>query len=292
MWGAIWRRIPVGPQAILIGVAVSSAVAAPWMVMVAANFSLWPRMPWCLPLMAIYLWGCWRYLGGWGGPGSTSAARRQLLRAGPLPPVLWGWSLLSQVLAGATLAAVSQVLRRFFTGELVPTWFAHLSGIPTPTVMAAFVMISIVAGVSEEAAWRGYAQTWLRRRYSPVTSITVVALVFTLAHYASYGRMPLILFAMLMAISLSYGWVAHLSGSILPGVVLHTIGDAFSMIFGWWSRRGVGGPVRVPLLRETGVDAHFVASGAAALVFAAACLWSFRRLARAARRHAASPERP
>ena len=284
MFVAIWKRVPVGLQAILVGLCVSAVVLVPWMVMVTANFSLWPQVPWCLPLMTVYLWISWRYLGGWGWPRSTSEARRRLLRADTLSPLLWRWSLVTGGFAWASLSAVSQVLRRLYTGEITPLWVSQLSGLPVPTLMAAFVTISLVAGITEEAAWRGYAQTWLRRRYSPFASTLIVALVFTLAHWMPYGRMPPVLFTMLLAVSLVYGWLAHLSGSILPGVVLHVTGDAFGMIFGWWSRRFIGGPLRLPLLRDTGVDSHFVGSCAAVVLFGLACLWSFRRLAVAAGR--------
>ena len=44
-------------------------------------------------------------------------------------------------------------------------------------------MLSINAGVSEEAGFRGYLQGGLERRYGPVVAIVATSILFWLAHF-------------------------------------------------------------------------------------------------------------
>ena len=71
------------------------------------------------------------------------------------------------------------------------------AGMPAPTMFALLTMQSIVAGVTEESAFRGYMQSHLER-IGPTFAILVTSAAFTLLHVShwrvclrsSWGKAP------------------------------------------------------------------------------------------------------
>jgi hypothetical protein len=87
-----------------------------------------------------------------------------------------------------------------------------------------------------------------------------------------------------VAVAAIYGTVTYLTKSILPAVVLHTAGNTFSNLDLWlhgqaeW--QASSGPTA--LIWKAGADAAFWTSTLALLLVAAAMVWAYIRLARAA----------
>ena len=79
----------------------------------------------------------------------------------------------------------------------------------------AGVLAALVAGITEEVGFRGYMQVPLGKRYGPAIAITIVSIVFVLAHLnqAWAGGILIILFI----ISVLWGVLARVSGSLIPG---------------------------------------------------------------------------
>jgi membrane protease YdiL (CAAX protease family) len=77
-----------------------------------------------------------------------------------------------------------------------------------------------------------------------------------------------------LAVSVVYGILAWRTGSIMPGLALHSIGDAVSNVVAW--RRGP--PVARPLVWQTGPDPHFGMTLLAAIILALIAAWAFRRM--------------
>lgn len=274
----LWRRLPAIVRAVIVGSAVAMLGVMPWQGLVFLNLKEWPAVPWSVLAGLLWLGLYWRYLGGWGWPRSTAAARRQNLRAHPLPPRVWRAALWAGGLAIAALSAV-EVLAMRFARVPRPVWFSELDSAPALTVLSILLMISFAAGLIEEAACRGYMQTMIERRHGPWVAIPVVAVVFTLAHFSTYPDMSLLLFLGLLTISVAYGLLAWLSGSILPGLILHATGDAVGLL-AFWTLRGT---VRSPRFAETGPDLLFWLDLLAVVVLGGATVWAYRRLARVAR---------
>src|SRR5438045_638174 len=111
--------------------------------------------------MAILLAFLLAYLSGFGWPRSTRATRRALLRWNPIPLPVFGWAVLAGILAdgalGGTWIAVSDLMH--IPAGVTP----KMAGYPLVTVLSFLIMGSIAAPVSEEAAFRGYAQGLLGR---------------------------------------------------------------------------------------------------------------------------------
>lgn len=273
---AIWTRSPAVVRAFLAGVVVKAAGSDPCFLVLFLNLRLIPILPWSVPLIGAYLWIFWRYLDGWGWPRSTSETRRRLLRARPLSPPVWGWSLLAGGTTATAFCAVEFLAQRFVPSD--PPRLPDLSQASPLMFVATYLTASVVAGVVEEAAFRGYMQSLIERRHGAFVAVSIVALVFTVYHLGVYPSMSLPQFLGLLGISLTYGILAQLTGSILPGLVIHTAGNAVAFLFSWWYARSTGS-LRVPLFRETGADAFFWANAVAAVLFSAAALWTGRRLA-------------
>ena len=145
-------------------------------------------------------------------------------------------------------------------------------------------MSSVVAGVVEETAFRGYMQRPIERRHGPVVAILVTGLAFGLAHF-THREVGVVLLPFYLGIAATYGTLARLTDSIFPGMLLHAGTDviaALQLVFGGHSEwQGPLGPQ--PLVWDTGADASFWLSVAATLVVGSLALGAYAALAAAAR---------
>jgi membrane protease YdiL (CAAX protease family) len=264
--------------AVIVGSAVGLLGVMPWQGLVILNLKEWPSVPWAVPAGLLWLGLYWRYLGGWGWPRSTAGARRASLRAHPLPPRVWRAALWAGGLAVAAMSAVEVFVMRFAQVSR-PVWFSEVDALPPQTAIPILLLIALASGLLEEAVYRGYMQTMIERRHGPWVAIPVVAVVFTLAHFTTYPDMSILFFLGLLTISVAYGLLAWLSGSILPGLILHATGNAVGLLALWTLR----GTVRTPRFAETGPDLLFWLDLLAVVVLGGATIWAYRRLARVAR---------
>jgi membrane protease YdiL (CAAX protease family) len=131
---------------------------------------------------------------------------------------LWLWALWNY-LSGrwwprATAAARARTLEAPFSLRPYPWW----------TQLAFFLTVAVTAGVVEEAAFRGYMLSTIEHRHGWVAGILIVSLAFYAAHlghaYATIAFLPFF-----MAYSLVQGILVYFTRSIVPSVVLHSIGD-------------------------------------------------------------------
>jgi len=220
---------------IVLGLLVSLAGVAPWLVMARLNARIRPDIPWvALATLAwLALWLAW--LNGLGPPGRWRAARRYRLR-------LWRADAngFAKERIGVTLALMALL------GLLAILWILlgaparppDLSGYHSSAYLISVVVMGpLVSGVTEEAAFRGYMQRGLER-YGPQTAILVSALVFALAH-GTHGLGTLLLLGPgIFFAGIFYGMLAWHSGSIIPGMIVHFLGD---LAFAWFAILGGDG---------------------------------------------------
>ena len=276
-------RSPFGTLGLasLTSLGVAAAASAAWLVLLAANQRAGFAVPWAAAAMAVYLGGYWWYLGGHGWPARTQATRRHLLRARLVPARQFAWSLGAGALALVALAGLWIVLERLAGGGGNPT-SAAFAGYPLYVVVPILVVASLVSPLSEEAAFRGYAQTILERRFRPLWAVAVSSLLFALWHGPTQGFFwwKLLFF---FAVGVVFGTIAYLTGSTLPAIPVHIAGDLLFFVVIWPH------DAARPLVFAQGADLSFWASGLQALAFAALAVWAFRRLALSRR---ASPSAP
>jgi membrane protease YdiL (CAAX protease family) len=238
----------------------------PWSVLLALNFrNRASAVPWSVAVMAVALWLMWQYLGGKGWPRSTSEKRRHLLRANPVSPKTFALSLLCGVLAIIALAGYWIVFFQFV--KTPPNALADISRYPLLTIVLVTAMSSLVSPVSEEIAFRGYAQQILESRFSGGAAVTLSSLLFMLAH-ANHGLYwPKLTVYFLVGVV--FGAIAFLTNSIVTTLPVHIVGDVTFFVL-IWPRDAA----RV-LVTEGGADKWFWVHAMQAIVFTLLALAGF-----------------
>src|SRR5262245_64540898 len=163
------------------GWVVSSVGAYGYAALSRANLRYLPGVPWSALLGAILLWIYWRYLGGAGWPASTAAYRRRMRRAYSIPT-----SRVPLTVATATtgyLFVLAAIELAFRLSDLPPGALHMMpAGIPWWTSASILLVLSLVAGVTEEVGFRGYTQKPIEEAGAPTLAIVVSAVLFTLVH--------------------------------------------------------------------------------------------------------------
>lgn len=270
--------MPVVVRAALIGMLVAMAGTIPRNLLFAANLRFHPQLPWAIPLVGAYLWLFWRYLQGAGPPASTSTLRRESLRARRVAGRLWCWALLAGALGITALVLALKLANRMLA--LPAQTLPDLAQVPPLTVLSLLLAAAPIAGVIEEAAFRGYMQGPIERRHGLPVAILVTGTMFAVAHL----DFTLLLWPYYVAVAAIYGVVTHLCRSILPAIVLHTGGNLYSNLDLWLHGQAEWQAASKPaeLVWQTGADRAFWLCSAAFLACTAAALWTYFRLARAA----------
>jgi membrane protease YdiL (CAAX protease family) len=224
-------RVPVGRgefiKPLLAGSAVAIAGVAPWTILGPLNGRIRPELPWAALGTAIFLMLFIAWLNGAGWPRGTSRSRRRSLRLWPPAPDPTAGSV--PVLLIVLLLALLYLLW-VLVGR--PDSVPDLSAYPTTSYrFSVFIMGAVVSGVVEEAAFRGYMQRNLER-WGPEAAIVVTSVVFTLFHGVHGLQTLLLLGPGFFAASVLYGVLAWRTGTILPGMAIHTLGDLAYSYFG------------------------------------------------------------
>lgn len=271
--------MPVIVRAVLTGALAAAAGTLPWALLAAANLKFFPSVPWAVPPTALYLWLYWRYLQGAGWPRSTAEARRATLRAHGLSEDVWAAALFAGGLGLMALVLLLGVMNRLVRLPQQKLG-ADISQIPWLTVASLIVMGSIVAGIVEEASFRGYMQGPIERRHGPVVAILVTGSLFGFAHF-THPEVTLLLMPYYIAVAAIYGAVTYLTNSILPAMVLHASGNIWVSLdfFARGQSEWQASSKPAPLIWQTGPDASFWFSCAAAIVVGTAAFWAYRNLA-------------
>lgn len=271
----LWNRLPVVLRAIVLAELIASVGGLPPELFMIGNLKLSPSIPWLLPAAAVWLWIFWRYLNGEGWSRSTAESRRRDLRARPLSGTVWFWSLLA-----GSLAMVSVVSFSFFTARLanlprdafkLPIDLSHY---PIWTTASVLLAISAVAGIVEEAAFRGYLVSRVQRRHGWIVAVLISGVMFFVSHlghaYVTFAFLPFFLL-----VSSLHGFLVYLTRSILPSVVLHAVADMIVIPIQY----GLIGHLSVSPVWKTGIDSAFIAYVVLIVTFGILAVPAFRHLA-------------
>ncbi len=245
----VWKRTPVLVKAILMTALVG---------IVGANgisiISLALPMPLSLIAMLAYLFLYYKFFSGSWGLKKTAETRKKYFRAGRLSPRLWKWSLLMAALF--VLAFQSSFVVTFRLIQFPADLFSQGFGLESEPLWAAWVFVLIAAlsaGITEEVGFRGYGLVPLQKRYGFVLANIMISIVFVMFHLNQTWALPVLLH--LFIASLLFGAFADATGSLLPGIIAHTVLDIVNFSY-WWS--DVVGKFEYDPIAITGVDLHFV----------------------------------
>ncbi len=277
-----WHRLPVIVRAIITGGIAAAAGTIPWALLVSINMKQWPVVPWAIVPTGLYLWFYFWYLRGNGWPQSTQESRRRNCRANRLSGEVWAASLGAGFLGLVSIVLFQSVMNRLVT--LPHQSQPDISQYPLITVALWLVTSALVAGVAEEASFRGYLQKPIEQSYGPVIAIIITGILFGFAHF-SHPEVGLILLPYYIIVAAVYGAVAYYANSIFPSMVLHAGGnllgslDLFARGRSEWQTSATSSP----LVWETGTDASFWLSLAGFLIIGAGTVVAYRGLGRVVR---------
>jgi len=231
-------------------------------------------VPWAIVPMAIYLWAYFGFIGGrWGTDGADG--RRANLRANRLSGAVWRAAVPAGLIGFGAILALTAVIARLVrlpAGEPIST----PPGMPVATMFALLAMQSVVAGVTEESAFRGYMQSIISRRFGVTAAILASGTLFGLLHFPNHPGDVVLMLPYYIAVSAMYGALTWAADSIWPALVLHSAGDVVVLTRWWLTGRPEWqlGAAPPPLVWESGIDASFAVTVLAAVLLASLTAWS------------------
>jgi membrane protease YdiL (CAAX protease family) len=107
---------------------------------------------------------------------------------------------------------------------LPPQGMPSLGSASKATIVGLLLIAAPAAGIIEESAFLGYMQGPIERRFGILRAILITGTMFALAHL----DFTPILWPYYVAVAAIYGIITHITGSILPAIVLHTAGNLYS----------------------------------------------------------------
>jgi membrane protease YdiL (CAAX protease family) len=268
-----WARVPVSLRAIVIGVTIALVGANVWPPLLV-NLGVPLAAAAEAVFLALYIW----WASGGGPPRFSRATRGRAFRSTRLPPVAWAWGLIAALFFAVTVHAAIVLLFRLvpFPIETFRQGY-DFSFIPSPRLAWLAVVVSATsAGICEETGFRGYMQRPIEERHSAPIAILVSSLLFMLLHltkgWALIGMVPIVFGAGVLL-----GLLAWSSGSLIPGMIGHTMMDIG--LFGyWWT--GIAGDFTARPISETGLDQPFLVTCAVlttALAIVLLAIWQLRQ---------------
>ncbi len=213
------------------------------------------QTPWSLLIMAIILWVYVKYFSGSWLQNNNAEFRRNNFRKIKLSAAQWKLGLIGAILFVVVFQSSFVVTFRLikFPEQEFKSQYKILETLPRALAWLTILVSSLVAGICEETGFRGYMQVPIEKRYGPFWGILITSLFFFLLHLDKTWA-PLITMHIFFASAL-LGLLAYYSGSLLPGIIGHTIMDIFNFSY-WWS--SLAGNFEWNPIHETGLDTHFI----------------------------------
>jgi membrane protease YdiL (CAAX protease family) len=230
-----WERLPILIRSIFSGFLVSTAGITAWTIMLLVIMPPWSVIP-----MIFALWVFWKFFGG--------------TRKIKLSPLTWKWSMTAAICFVFIVQSSFVITFRIkeFPAAQFTSDYKILEKMPLLTAWILLIMSSVVAGICEETGYRGYLQTPLEKKYGPIAAIIISSIIFTIIHLSKNWAHPII--PHIFFASLLLGILAYKSGSLIPGIIGHSILDIFDYSF-WWT--DIAGGFKKQTIFITGVDIHF-----------------------------------
>lgn len=243
-----WNRVPPIIQAILLMLSVTMVGTLSWSLLLFLT-----PLPWSIFIMGAILIVYVLFFSGRRGHEATKETRRTYFRSIQLPSAVWLWSIVAIILFVVISQSMLVVTFRLlpFPAELFTIY--NFEGMPLWVAWLGIFMAALVAGICEELGFRGYGQVPLEKRYTAKVAIAIVSVTFILIHLNQSWLPPIFIHGLILSVFL--GYLAFLTGSLIPAMIAHTGMDVFLFSY-WWSNL-LGTFSELPIF-ITGVDFNFI----------------------------------
>ena len=201
-----------------------------------------------------------------GLPGRTAGRNTSVLLLAILATVASGPLLMASYELNGLLIPEGGIMERLFKPreEMIEAMTAFLASGEGVKRVVILLSVAGLPAIFEELSFRGVLQPLLiRATGSAFWGIALTAIVFSAIHFQFYGFLPRVLLGAL------FGWLAHRSGSLIPGMAAHFANNALAAVTLW-----VTGSMTDDILDLT---ALVVIGGTAAM---AVCLYGVERVIR------------
>ena len=201
-----------------------------------------------------------------GLPGRSVGRNTSVLLLAILATVASGPLLMASYELNGLLIPEGGLLERLFKPleEIIEAMTAFLASGKGVKRVVILLSVAGLPAIFEELSFRGVLQPLLiRATGSAFWGIALTAIVFSAIHFQFYGFLPRVLLGAL------FGWLAHRSGSLIPGMAAHFANNALAAVTLW-----VTGSMTDDILDLTPL---VVIGGTAAM---AACIYGVDRVIR------------
>jgi len=247
---AAWLKLPLVIRSIITGFLVSSAGIAAWSVCLLLVPAPWSILPMTGGLCAFY-----QYFSGKWKVGASGRFRQNAFRSTSLTRATWKWGIAAALLFVVVVQASFVVTFRLidFPHAAFTADYKAFDHMRPAVAWLMLIMSSVVAGICEEAGFRGFLQAPLEKKYGAATAIVITSIIFMAIHLSHTWARPIaphIFFA-----SVLLGILAWRTRSLLPGIIGHSILDVFDYSV-WWT--DLTGLFHQQTIFRTGMDLHFI----------------------------------
>ena len=201
-----------------------------------------------------------------GLPGRSVGRNTSVLLLAILATVASGPLLMASYELNGLLIPEGGLLERLFKPleEMIEAMTAFLASGEGVKRIVILLSVAGLPAIFEELSFRGVLQPLLiRATGSAFWGIALTAIVFSAIHFQFYGFLPRMLLGAL------FGWLAHRTGSLIPGMAAHFANNALAAVTLW-----VTGSMTDDILDLTPL---VVIGGTAAM---AACIYGVDRVIR------------
>lgn len=165
-----------------------------------------------------------------GMPGGPNGRKASVLLLAILATVASGPLLMASYELNGLLIPEGSLFEQIFKPlekmiESMTEYLASGEGLQRVVILLG---IAGLPAIFEELSFRGVLQPLLiRATGSAFWGILLTSIIFSAIHFQFYGFLPRVLLGAL------FGWMAHRSGSLLPGMVAHFVNNALAAITLW-----------------------------------------------------------
>lgn len=201
-----------------------------------------------------------------GLPGRSAGRNTSVLLLAILATVASGPLLMASYELNGLLIPEGGIMERLFKPleEMIEAMTAFLASGEGVKRVVILLSVAGLPAIFEELSFRGVLQPLLiRATGSAFWGIALTAIVFSAIHFQFYGFLPRVLLGAL------FGWLAHRTGSLIPGMAAHFANNALAAVTLW-----VTGSMTDDILDLT---ALVVIGGTAAM---AVCIYGVERVIR------------